>query len=153
MSVQITDEVVNIVYDEWMEKGFPYYPTDHKWRQHEFNKLVRFDRSTIFKPKDSLVHQSPHGLSLAWSYMPHSWDVKCGWMRTPRSVWEDEEAFKKGIRKILEGTFWNKKNIIMCLLHLFVLYCVDILTLRLCPIIDQLRPQRCTISLWIRTLR
>ena len=110
MSIQITDEVVNIVYDEWKLKGFPYYPTDHKWRQHEFNKLVGFDRSTIFKPKDNLVHQSPHGLSLAWSYMPHSWDVKCGWMRTPRSVWEDEEAFKKGIRKILEGTFWNKKE-------------------------------------------
>ena len=102
MSIQVTDEAVNAVYDEWFAKGFPYYPTDHKWRQHEFNKLVGFDRSTMFKPKDKVVGQSPHGLSLAWSYMPHSFEVKCGWMRTPMSVWEDEEAFKKGIKKIYQ---------------------------------------------------
>ena len=55
MQVQITDEAVDAVYDEWFAKGFPYYPTDHKWRQHEFNKLVGFDRSTMFKPKDKVV--------------------------------------------------------------------------------------------------
>ena len=110
MQIQITDEAVNAVYDEWQRKGFPYYSTDHKWRSHEFNKLIRFDRSTLFKPRAKIVGQSPHGLSLAWSYMPHSWDVKCGWMRTPRSVWDDEESFKKGIRKVLEGTFWEQRE-------------------------------------------
>ena len=55
----------------------------HKWRQHEFNKLVGFDRSTMFKPKDKVMGQSPHGLSLAWSYMPHSFEVK---------VWMDENS-------------------------------------------------------------
>ena len=110
VSIQVTDEAVNAVYDEWKSKGFPYYSTDYKWRSHEFNKLVAFDRSTMFRPKDKLIGQSPHGLSLAWSYMPHSWEVKCGWMRTPMSVWEDEEAFKKGIRKILSGVFWDKRE-------------------------------------------
>ena len=86
VQVQVSEEAVNAVYDEWKVKGFPYYPTDYKWRQHEFNKLVGFDRSTMFKPKDTVVGQSPHGLSLAWSYMPHSFEVKCGWMRTPMSV-------------------------------------------------------------------
>ena len=48
VQIQVSEEAVNAVYDEWKEKGFPYYSTDHKWRSHEFNKLVRFDRSTIF---------------------------------------------------------------------------------------------------------
>ena len=95
MALNITDEAVNAVYDKWHAKGFPYYSTDHKWRQHEFNKLISFDRSTMFRPNDKVIGQSPHGLSLAWSYMPHSYEVKCGWMRTPMSVWDDEEAFKK----------------------------------------------------------
>ena len=110
VSIQISDEVINEVYEKRKAAGFPYYPTDYKWRQHEFNKLIRFDRSTLFKPKEKLVGQSPHGLALAWSYMQHSWEVKCGWMNTPMSLWNNEERLKKGIRKVLEGTFWAQKE-------------------------------------------
>ena len=40
--------------------------------------------------------------------MPHAWEVKCGWMNTPMSLWEDEERLKKGIKKVLQGTFWER---------------------------------------------
>ena len=108
MSIQVSDAQVNDVYDRVKAKGFPYYPSDHKTRLHEFNKLTQFDRSTLFKPRQKIVGQTPHGLALAWSYMPHSYEIKCGWMDTPMSLWEDEEKFKKGIRKLLEGTFWEQ---------------------------------------------
>jgi len=108
MSVQVSDAQVNDVYDRVKAKGFPYYPSDYKTRLHEFNKLIHFDRSTLFKPRQKIVGQTPHGLALAWSYMPHAWEVKCGWMDTPMSLWENEEKLKKGIKKVLEGTFWEQ---------------------------------------------
>ena len=110
MSIQIDDTIINEVYDMWKEKGFPYYPTDYNWRKKEFTKLLRFDRSTLFKPNTKAVGSSAHGLSLAWSYMPHHWGIKCGKMKTPMEIWNDEKHFKIGIRKILAGTFWEQKE-------------------------------------------
>ena len=110
MSIQVSDAAVNEVYDIWKAKGFPYYPTDYNWRKGEFAKMMRFDRSTLLKPKQKVVGSSAHGLSLAWSYMPHHWGIPCGTMKTPLEIWNDEEHFKKGIRKLLTGTFWEQKE-------------------------------------------
>ena len=110
MPIQISDAAVDAVYDYWKDSGFPHYPTDYNWRKKHFAKLIRFDRSTLFKPKQQMIGQSTHGLSLAWSYMPHFWNIKCGYMKTPISVWESEEHLKKGIRKMLDGTFWKQKE-------------------------------------------
>ena len=110
MSIQVSDAAVNEVYDRWKEKGFPHYPTDYNWRKGEFAKMMRFDRSTLLKPKQKVVGSSAHGLSLAWSYMPHHWGIQCGTMKTPMEIWNDEEHFKKGIRKLLTGTFWEQKE-------------------------------------------
>ena len=109
IQVNISDEQVNDVYDR-LCKTFPHYPTDHKWRSKEFYKLKNFNRSGMFKPEMKMVGQSGHGLSLAWSYMPHFWNIKCGYMKTPISVWESEEKLKKGIRKMLDGSFWSIKE-------------------------------------------
>ena len=78
MSIQVSEAAVDAVYDYWKDSGFPHYPTDYNWRKNQFGKLIRFDRSTLFKPKEQMVGQSAHGLSLAWSYMPHHWTIKCG---------------------------------------------------------------------------
>ena len=110
MSIQVSEAAVDAVYDYWKDSGFPHYPTDYNWRKNQFGKLIRFDRSTLFKPKEQMVGQSAHGLSLAWSYMPHHWTIKCGTMKTPISIWEDEEHLKKAIRKLLEGVFWKQKE-------------------------------------------
>ena len=103
-------ELVDEVYDMWKTKGFPYYPTEYNWRRKEFYKLTQFDRSTLFKPKSKAVGASAHGLSLAWSYMPHHWGIKCGTMKTPMEIWNDEKHFKIGIKKLLTGTFWEQKE-------------------------------------------
>jgi hypothetical protein len=41
--------------------------------------------------------------------MEHAWGIKCGKMRTPMEIWEDEEHLKKGLNKILSGTFFKQK--------------------------------------------
>ncbi len=110
MTIQITDEIIHQVWYEWKTRGFPHYPTEYNWRKKEFAKLTRFDRSTVLKPKNNAIGASSHGLALAWSYMPHHWGIKCGSMKTPMEIWNDEKHFKIGIRKLLEGTFWDRKE-------------------------------------------
>ena len=98
-------EVVKQIKD----KGFPYYPEDSKWRNHKFDGLLSFDRTNLVDRKNKVIGQSAHGLNLAWSYMKHSWGIKCGKMRTPMEIWEDEEHLEKGINKILNGVFFTQK--------------------------------------------
>ena len=104
------ENLINEVHDYWKEKGFPKYPTNKKWRDNAFNQLVSFKRELIVDRQRKIIGQSPHGLSLAWSYMEHAWGIKCGKMKTPIEIWEDEKHLKKGIEKILTGTFFQQKN-------------------------------------------
>ena len=104
------ENLINEVHDYCKEKGFPKYPTDKKWRDNAFNQLVSFKRELIVDRQRKIIGQSPHGLSLAWSYMEHAWGIKCGKMKTPIEIWEDEKHLKKGIEKILTGTFFQQKN-------------------------------------------
>ena len=99
------------VIKDWKEnKGFPYYPTDKKWRDDKYNQLLSFKRDTILDRQHKVIGQSAHGLNLAWSYMTHSWGIQCGKMKTPMEVWNDEEHLEKGINKILTGTFFKQKK-------------------------------------------
>jgi len=104
----LTDNLQEI-HDSWKTKGFPFYPTNEKWRKEIFNQLVNFRRDTLIDRKNKVIGQSAHGLNLAWSYMEHAWGIKCGKMKTPMEIWEDEEHLKKGLNKILSGTFFAKK--------------------------------------------
>ena len=108
------DLILQQVHDEWKQRGFPYYPKDKKWRDDIFNKLVNFKRDTLVDRKNKIIGQAAHGLNLAWSYMEHSWGIKRGKMKTPMEIWEDEEHLKKGLNKILAGTFFIYKYIIHC---------------------------------------
>ena len=110
MSIQVSDEAINEVYEKFKAQGFPHYPTDYNWRRLQLEKLLKFDRSKMLRPQKKTLGLSTHGLALAWSYMPHHWTIKCGYMKTPISVWEDEESLKHGIRKIVDGTFWSQKE-------------------------------------------
>ena len=122
----MTDDILQQTHDQWIDKGFPYYPTDTKWRNDIFNQLVNYRRDTLVDRKNKIIGQSAHGLNLAWSFMEHAWGIKCGKMRTPIEIWNDEEHLKKGINKILSGTFFKQKpalerHIILSLPTLFFL--------------------------------
>ena len=91
------------------DRGFPYYPEDVKWRNKMFDTMLSFDRTNLVDRKNKVIGQSAHGLNLAWSYMKHAWGIKCGKMKTPMEIWDDEEHLEKGINKILNGVFFTKK--------------------------------------------
>ena len=105
----MNEDILQQTHDSWINKGFPYYPTDDKWRGEIFNQLLSFKRDTLVDRKNKIIGQSAHGLNLAWSFMEHAWGIKCGKMRTPIEIWNDEEHLKKGINKILTGTFFKQK--------------------------------------------
>ena len=98
---------IDEVYSYWQDRGFPYYATDKQYRESQFKTL----QSTDFKgllTQDKVIKPNQTGLSLAWSYMPHSFGIRCGKMKTPMEIYESEEHFKKGIKKLLTGSFFGK---------------------------------------------
>ena len=103
-------DILQEVHDSWKTKGFPYYPKDEAWRNHIYQQLISFKRDTLVDRKNKIIGQSAHGLNLAWSFMEHAWGIKCGKMRTPIEIWDDEEHLKKGLNKILSGTFFKQKS-------------------------------------------
>ena len=57
------------IHDDWKNRGFPYYPTNKRWRDEIFNQLVNFRRDTLIDRKNKIIGQSAHGLNLAWSLL------------------------------------------------------------------------------------
>ena len=95
-------EFIEEVFRYYRNKGFPYYSTDRKFRDKEFNKLKNFDLSRIKKVIDNKIcyTQVMHGLALSWSYFPHSWKIPCGGFElTPMKIFLDDELFRKVIIK------------------------------------------------------
>ena len=75
---------------------FPYFPTSVGWRQNEFRKLINYHPKSI---QEDTVFQSMHGLALAWSYMPHSFAVKCNNLRSPLETFNgDKKAILKKMK-------------------------------------------------------
>jgi len=111
----VTDEKeleknIDEVYTFWQTRGFPYYSTDETWRKEKMSKLRAVDCKNLLT-KDGVIKPHQEGLSLAWSYMPHSFAIRCGKMKTPMEIYENEEHFKKGIKKLLTGSFFGKQSV------------------------------------------
>lgn len=101
---------IYLIFNYYRQEGFPYYSTDMEYRQKEFNKLVKYDRTNLFQ--DDVVKQTMHGLGLAWSYFPHAFDVKCGDKTTPYEAFMNDDIFLKVIRKRLKmGTYMSDSGI------------------------------------------
>lgn len=91
------EEFKNSIFEHYRREGFPYYPTDKQWRFDEYSKLMKYDTSSLFDGEN--FKQTMHGLSLAWSYFPHSFSVPCNDMRTAFDTFSDDMIFKKVIEK------------------------------------------------------
>jgi len=110
MSINELNEFANKIFLYYRENGFPYYPTDNDVRNNEFKKLLNFDYKTICD--NNIIKQTMHGLGLAWSYFPHSFNVRCNNMMTPYEAFMDDDIFIKVIHKRLKmGTFISDAGI------------------------------------------
>ena len=85
------------IFNHYREKGFPYFETDKEFRLKEFKKLKNSKYNSLLK--DDVVGQSMTGLALCWSYMPHAFNVPCNNLKTPLEVFNNDEDFKKVIKK------------------------------------------------------
>jgi len=110
MSESQLEDFTQLIFDYYRQEGFPYYSTDDEYRQKEFDKLMKYDRTSLFE--DDVVKQTMHGLGLAWSYFPHAFNVKSGNMITPYEAFMNDEIFMKVIRKRLKmGTYISDSGI------------------------------------------
>lgn len=90
------NQYVDDVYNHYRRHGFPYFRQDRDFRDNEFRKLMNYDGQVL---DNDILKQTMHGLSLAWSYMPHSWNVRCNNRLTPLEAFNDDVTFRKVIRK------------------------------------------------------
>jgi len=110
MTAKGLEEFAQEIFNYYRQEGFPYYSTDKESRDRDFNKLIKYDRSQMFE--NDIVKQSMHGLGLAWSYFPNSFDVRCGDKMTPYEAFMDDEIFMKVIKKRLKmGTYISDSGI------------------------------------------
>ena len=98
------------IFKYWQKQGFPYYKTDKKFRQDEFDKFMKIDDklNLDFNNKGFKFHNG--GLSLAWSYHPHAFKVQCNNNKSPHDIFNSEERFTLAIRKALKGSFFKKQS-------------------------------------------
>jgi len=98
------------IFHYYRERGFPYYPNDKENRIKEFEKLKKFDYTKVYD--SDIIKQTMHGLALAWSYFPHSFNVRCNNAMTPFEAFMDDEIFMKVIYKRLKiGTYISDSGI------------------------------------------
>jgi hypothetical protein len=104
MSAEELENFAQKIFIHYRETGFPYYPTDMETRKKDFDSLMKYDFRKLYA--GNTIMQSMHGLGLAWSYFPHSFNVKSNDKMTPYEAFMNDEIFMKVIRKRLKmGTY------------------------------------------------
>ena len=114
-SKTITNEVLidkrtHKVVKYWHKEGFPYINSDDKFRQEKFDAFMRVDDKNSLDFNNRTFKFNNAGLSLAWSYHPHAFEVKCNDLKSPFDVFNDYEIFSNGVRKTLKGSFFQKRS-------------------------------------------
>jgi len=89
--------VVDATFNYYRQVGFPYFKLSTDEKQRELDLLADFPHDDLIQ--NGTITQTMHGLSLAWSYHPHSWEVRCGTAMTPMEVFESDTNFRKAIEK------------------------------------------------------
>ena len=110
MSPMELENFAQKIFIHYRENGFPYYPTDIEIRQKDFEQLMNYDFKALFE--NNIIKQSMHGLGLAWSYFPHSFNVRSNDKMTPYEAFMNDEIFMKVIKKRLQmGTYISDSGI------------------------------------------
>lgn len=97
-----TEKYIDDVFNHYRSAGFPYFPTDKAFRDREIIKMSGYDYRKCIDKENKIIKQAMHGLSLAWSFMPHSWEIQCGGKKTPYDVFHDDESLRGAIKKRMQ---------------------------------------------------
>ena len=92
-------ETIDAIFKYYRKHGFPHYKFTEQEKINEMRRLRKVSCEEYIS--DGIIRQTMHGLGLAWSYFPHSWNVRCNDKKSPMDAFKDDESFKKVIRKCL----------------------------------------------------
>lgn len=99
------------IFNHYRKEGFPYYnlsKEDQVKQLAQMNKYCENNKVII----GDVINQTMHCLGTAWTYFPHSWDIRCNKMQTPMEVFIDDKLFMKSIAKRLKrGTYVTDSGI------------------------------------------
>ncbi|AUS02009.1 N-4 cytosine-specific DNA methylase [Vibrio phage 3.058.O._10N.286.46.B8] len=97
-----SDEMVEYkeaVFRHFRDSGFPFFPTDSRWRINEFNKTKRYDYSKCIDLDNRTIKQTMHGLSFCWSFHPHHYQIPCNGLDTVHDTFHNDDKLKLVIDK------------------------------------------------------
>lgn len=100
MNIKELEAFANKILRYYRQNGFPYYMYKKYQKIQIFNELKKFNVSNLLE--NDIIHQTMHGLNLAWSYFPHAWNIRCSNMKTPMEIFNDDILFKQAIQKRLK---------------------------------------------------
>ena len=116
-SIKTTEHFIDLeknvdkVYNYWSKQPFPYPTTKEIDRKKEYEKFMRTNDRSSFDFEERMLDFNNAGLTLCWSYFPHAYEVRCNDLLSPYDVFRSEKHMKDGLRKVLSGTFFNKKSV------------------------------------------
>ena len=91
---------VESIFRYYRNNGFPFINFSKEKRNLKFQKLRNYTTQLIL---DQTIIQRMEGLSLAWHYFPHVWNIPVnGISHTPMDVFNDDTLFQSAIRKRLK---------------------------------------------------
>ena len=111
------DDFVDVVFNHYRKVGFPYLPTNRGYRLNRYEDLMEADIDHVLQ--QNVINRTQHGISLAWSYFPHAFAVKCVKMITPIEAFNDDVMFKRIIRKVAKMTDGISDSSMRNILRLF----------------------------------
>ena len=106
----LIDKRTHKVVKYWQKQGFPYIDTSKKFRQYKFYAFMKVIDEKSFDFQNRTYKFNNGGLSLANSYHPHAFEVRCNNLKSPLDVFNDDEIFSNGVRKVLTGSFFQKRS-------------------------------------------
>lgn len=88
---------VEKIFQHYRREGFPYYPTNKGYRENKFNELMECSIEGVLSK--NIINRTVQGNSLAWSYFPHAFEVRCAKFKTAMEAFKDDFIFRKLLSK------------------------------------------------------
>lgn len=92
------DDFIEMLFKHYRREGFPYFPTNQGYRETRFRELMETNIDDVLE-NNIIRRTSNAGTSLAWSYFPHAFNVRCKGTITPLEAFNDDKILKSAIRK------------------------------------------------------
>lgn len=96
---QEKDSLTNIVFDYYRRTGYPHRKLSSAELQRE---MLNVASSSDILLEDDHLQINSNGISIGNYFHPHMMEVKCNRYMSPMSLYNNDELFKKAIRRVID---------------------------------------------------